>query len=374
MVEMNFDDDDVNLHRVAASTMTVGSVLLGLAGLVWAVGGFWTLGRVELPAGWAVGLFAVVVALSFVWWAVALLLWGAARLIRLIDDLRSDLNASLRENAETALVGRRRPSEPTAIDQLGQKIEQLIALTREMRDVSLLSEHERNLRARTESASLIEQLKREIPVLLREHNWQEARARVQQAQMRFPSLSAWDALAEDVEQARAKYESHDIENSTREIDELIALQAWDRATNAALELQHRHPNSDRAAEIGRRVAAQREKATAEERTRLMARAQDATNRRDWVEALRLVEDILERFPRSLEARDLRQQLPTLQANSEIQTRQRMESEIRDLIQQKRYIDALRRTQTLLGRYPDSPQAAVLREQLPKLEKKAGLRS
>jgi len=102
----------------------------------------------------------------------------------------------------------------------------------------------------------------------------------------------------------------------------------------------------------------------------MAEAQEASNAREWKKALQLATMVIQRFPRSPEAQALRMQLPTLQENAEIQIRQHMESEIRELIKQHRFDEALRIAHELLQQYPDSPQAAVLREQLPRLEEKA----
>jgi hypothetical protein len=136
------------------------------------------------------------------------------------------------------------------------------------------------------------------------------------------------------------------------------------------DLQQRHPDAPQVGELARRVVAEREKATAEERAKLMARAQEATNRRDWTIALQNVEEVLARFPNSPEAEELRQQLPTLRANVEIQTRQRMEAQIRELIKDHRYREALRIARIVIDQYPDSPQAAVLREQLPRIEQRA----
>jgi outer membrane protein assembly factor BamD (BamD/ComL family) len=379
MSELPFDDGQSgpSLRRVTATLMTVGAALLALVAFIWAAVAFWTLPQTPDVAGpgafWAVGIIAVLL----VWWALALGLWGLSQILRRLDDLRADFDARAANEDPTesalALAARRVRGETSQSDPMARQIAELVQVTRDLRDVMLLSEHERNLRSREESRALVEQLERDIPVLLREHNWEEARHRVQQAQMRFPSLSAWDALANQVEQARMKFESRDIESATREVNDLIALSAWDRAALVAQEALHRHPRSEAAAELVRKVGQQREKATSDERARLMARAQDATNRRDWTEALRFVNEILERFPKSIEARDLRQQLPTLQANAEIQTRQRMEAEIRELIQQRRFNDALRKARTLVGRYPDSPQAAALQDTLKKLEERAGMR-
>ena len=102
----------------------------------------------------------------------------------------------------------------------------------------------------------------------------------------------------------------------------------------------------------------------------MAQAQGASNDREWKAALAAATSLIQRYPKSPEAQALRMQLPTLRENAEIQTRQQMETQIRDLIKEHRFDDALRVAHELLDQYPDSPQAGVLRDQLPRLEEKA----
>jgi outer membrane protein assembly factor BamD (BamD/ComL family) len=213
-------------------------------------------------------------------------------------------------------------------------------------------------------------LQQDVPTLLREHNWQEAQARVQRARVRYPSVTVWEALLNQIEQARAKFEQHDVETAEREVNDLVALSAWDRALNVVREVQRRHPDSERAAVLARRVQEGVDRAAAEERGRLMKEAQAATDKHEWVVALRLVERVMEKYPTSPEAHDLRLQLPTLKVNVEIQTRQRTESEIRLLVKQHRYVEAVRMAQDLIEQYPGSPQAKVLQSQLPKLQEMA----
>jgi hypothetical protein len=49
----------------------------------------------------------------------------------------------------------------------------------------------------------------------------------------------------------------------------------------------------------------------------------------------------------------------------------MENEFRELMKQQRYSEALSLAHELIDRYPKSPQAEVLREQLPRLEARVG---
>jgi len=348
--------------------MVVAAVLLVIVATIWALARFVDLSHQAQPPPTAADFLAAAAAL-FVGWGLGLLLWGVAEILRRVEDLLASpggLSAthSTGAHSTTVLPWQQQP------DKQSKLLEELVHLTRELRDIELLSEEERAARLRHEADELVRQLEHDIPALLREHNLSEAQRRLQAAQQRFPNLPQWQTLGELVEQARAKFEAHDLARATREVDELIALGAWDRAAEVVRDLRQRHPHAEGVAELARRVTVGRDRVRAEERARLMSRAQEATNRRDWKEALRLVELIIAQYPESAEAHDLRLQLPTLRANVEVQLRQEMEEQIRGLIQQRRFAEALRIARELVERYPHSPQAAVLREQMHKLEQRA----
>lgn len=360
----------LNPGRVAAVAMVVGGGLLAAVAIVWAIAAFAQLSQMsELPGGGqALAIASVVLGLLAIW-GLGLLLWGAAEILRKLHDVAEALRES--GSLTGALGPRAQPGGTAGADGVQtQQFEELLHVVRELRDISLLSEPERTLRSQVESSELARRLESEVPVLLREHDWQEARRRVQRARQRFPALTTWVALEQQIEQARQALEAHDVEAATREVNDLGALGAWDRAFDVVRHVQQRHPGAAQVVELVRRVTTGRDKAAAEERARLMARAQEATTRRDWKEALRLVEIVVERFQNSPEAHDVRQQLPTLRMNAEIQMRQQMEAEIRELVKEHHYGEALRKARELIERYPNSPQAAALREQLPRLEEKA----
>jgi tetratricopeptide (TPR) repeat protein len=301
-------------------------------------------------------------------WAGVALRAGAVIIRHLValEQATEQTAAAYRDSA----VGR--PGAPESSKSLGDAdtLDELVVLMREVRDISLLTEEQRSLRLQAQGKAVLNLLQREVPVLLREHNWIEARNRVEEARERFPSFSEWDTLEEGIEQMRTQVEAHDIEAAQRQIDDLTSLGAWDRVAEVLNELLERHPDSVKANELAQGLRAQRHQAEAEQRARLMAQAQEASNAREWKEALNLATSLIQRYPKSPEAQALRMQLPTLQENAEIQIRQRMEAEIRDLIKEQRFDEALRITHELLQQYPDSPQASVLREQLPRLEERA----
>jgi len=250
---------------------------------------------------------------------------------------------------------------------MANALDDLVSLTRDVRDVALLSEEQRAQRLEMQGKAALRELETAIPALLQAHRWVEARRRVQSARIRFPNVDGWSKLEEQIESQRARIEARDVETTSRQINDLVALGAWDRAAVVMRDLLERHPDSKPVQDLSRRLSVQREKADAEQRARLMAQAQEAVSHRDWNKALGLANDVIRRFPRSEEADALREQMPTLVQNAEIQTRQQMEKQFRELMKNHDYQEALQLARELMARYPNSPQASALRDQVPRLE-------
>lgn len=310
-----------------------------------------------------------VFALMLAWSAGGVLLWGVSEVIRRMEALQS-VNEIVASQASNAAAGERTIAQVETASQ--QAMSEMTLLLREVRDISLLTSEQRAMRLQAQGKAVLELLQREVPLLLREHNWIEARNRVLNARERFPTFREWDHMEQQIERMREQVEQHDMDAGERQIADLTALGAWDRVEEVVKELLERHPDSVKAIELAHKLREQRNQAEAEQRAKLMAQAQNAANDRDWDLAVNAASSLIQRFPQSPEAQALRMQLPVLRENSQIKERQRMENEIRELIKASRFEDALRLAHELIDQYPASPQAEVLRDQLPRLEQKAML--
>ena len=298
---------------------------------------------------------------------LAALLWGLAELLRWHDDLPHLLpGAAARESRPTlSFSSHARADSPEPLT--AGALSELAVLLREVRDISLLNQEERSMRLRSQAEEAARELEKTVPELLRNHNWVEARRRVQVARERFPAQPVWDELEKRIEGVRAGVEARDIEAARRQVHDLASLGAWERAFDVVRDLLERHPGSDAARELARFVQEQRGKADAEQRARLMVQVQEAVKRREWTSALTAASAVIKQYPNSPDAEALRVDLPTLMANAEIQTRKQMEQQITDLTRSRRYGEALQLARELIERYPKSPQAEVLAQKLPQLE-------
>lgn len=344
--------ESLSAARWWASLLNLAAGALILVALVWAISDVWSIWRDSAThaAPLAATLRTVMVLIAAVGGGLMMLAFG---------DLLRRWDPAITAEPDLTTTG----ISPAQFDRLLRTIH-------EVRDVALLDDDQRHQRSEQERVELIRNLQTRVPQLLQRHEWVEARRRITDAQQRFPNTQEIEKLAADVESTVVQAESRDVEQATREINDLIALGAWDRVNARVRELLAKHPNSPGARSLVERITHERDRAQLRERSRLMAQAQSATDARNWTEAIRLAEELVERFPSSIEADALRQQLPTLRSNGEVQVRQKMENEIRQLLLEERFTEALAVARTLIERYPSSPQADALRDQLAKLEQRA----
>jgi len=366
----DYDDFDerggLESSRWVETCLAIGGWVIVTISVFWGFAAFVGISRTGEATGVAV-LAILAKMIGGVWGGVALI--GLNIVIRRLaaiqhaDEQTASRRSDAQANRPRAAVGGVRTGDASEFDEV-------VVLMRELRDISLLNDEQRTLRLQAQGKAVLSLLQREVPVLLREHNWIEARERVQEARERFPTCSDWDEMERQIEEMRARVEARDIEAAKRQIDDLASLGAWERVAEVVNELLERHPDAPQAIELAQGLRAQRHRAEAEHRTKLMAMAQDAANQREWKTALATATSLIQQFPKSPEAQSLRIQLPTLQENLEIQLRQGMENDIRELIKAQRFDEAFRAANELIQQYPASPQAAALREQLPRLEEKA----
>ncbi|MFH1746047.1 MAG: hypothetical protein ABIG44_03270 [Planctomycetota bacterium] len=360
----------INKTRAVAVALAIGGALLAAVTLIWAIARYAELSHAEK---FSVAGFFQTTALLFGGAALGLLLWGTAEVLRRLDSLLEvlrDSRSSVSGDSTVYGLPVHAPATLEAPNEMISAMKELVRLTHEVRDIALLSEPERAARLQAQGQTLVRQLQQRIPALLNEHKWVDARRLVQHARERFPNFSEWTELEKRIEAMRTSVEARDTENTARQISDLIALEAWDRAMSVLHELQERHPNSTKVQELVRRTTIQHEKANAEQRARLMAQAQEAVNTKDYNRALGLANTLIRQYSGSSEAEALRQQMPTLTENAQIQARQQMETEYRELTKSHQYNEALILAREMIERYPNSPQAEALRAQLPRLEARA----
>jgi outer membrane protein assembly factor BamD (BamD/ComL family) len=95
-------------------------------------------------------------------------------------------------------------------------------------------------------------------------------------------------------------------------------------------------------------------------------------RKHWRQALRAAETLVENHPDSPEAARLRDQIEELRRNTAIAERKEWENRIAEHVQTGRHREAYDLAVELMEKYPDSPQAEEIRKRIDQLKARAGI--
>jgi len=163
---------------------------------------------------------------------------------------------------------------------------------------------------------------------------------------------------------------NNLEDARSRVDDLMALSNWDVALATANQFAAQHPEDTDAQWLRQRV--QREYDIYREGSvrRLYEQIKEELERKHYRRALSIARRLLDKFADHKKSQKIRQQLPTILENAEIEERQEDETRIQSFIKSRRYQDAIELGEALLNKYPMSPQAESLEEMLPRLRQLA----
>jgi tetratricopeptide (TPR) repeat protein len=158
----------------------------------------------------------------------------------------------------------------------------------------------------------------------------------------------------------------EIEARSREVCDLMAVSSFDRAEAVARELRDKYPDEADVIELLQRVRREGEKFTSERRDRLYREVERLAEARQWRAALDAARQFLGAFPDGVSADALRAMMPTIEDNARIEEVREIRDHIRDLIERRRYAEALEAAEDVIRRFPDTRAAGELKEQLGRL--------
>jgi hypothetical protein len=324
--------------------------------------------------------------------AAALLLAGVAAIINYLQNQAQMVNRLVRAQEDVATaVSRMRASDDSPVPSVpaapvipeaptsqttwidSQRLEQIGELLQEISENVLLTPEQRQARQRQRIERMHRDVGEVLSRLLADGKFPEAQRRVDEYARSFPDKrAAVEQFQARIEQVRSQVEDTDYQQAAGRIRDFMGMAAWERAEDVIQELLARHPRSQRVRSLVDDLRQERGKFEQQQRQQLLGEIEQLTGRKEWRNAFRLASDLLGRFPTSTEAQTVRAKMDTLRDNAEIEIRRDLEEQLKELMRTHRYIEALALAQDIIAKYPGSPQAKVLKEQLPQMMSKAKL--
>ncbi len=179
-----------------------------------------------------------------------------------------------------------------------------------------------------------------------------------------------DGLGAEIVALRAASREQTPQQRAKMVEDLMAVSRFDEALDEAEQLAQEQPHDDAASALLARVRRERDAYRAERIARLYNQVQRYASARRWDRALGEAKQLIEAFPETAQARQVQGQLQTLEDNARLQAARELGASIRDLIARRRYAQAVRLAEELIENYPETAAAEDLRRQLPRLRKRA----
>ncbi len=255
-------------------------------------------------------------------------------------------------------------------DNSAELLQRLLSETMEMNANLLMSPSQREAKGLRRQERLAGDLTEAFVAALAEHAFARAEVCIKQFEDDLPDDKRLDEMRTRLSQTREAAEARDVEAATQRASDLMAVSSFDEALQAADALLSSYPASSRAQELVDRVHRESTAFFRDQRQRLYAQVQRNADARRWGQALEAATQLVQTHPGSGEADAARAMLTTLADNARIEEVRRLRDHIRDMIKRHRYAEAVEVARDVMERFPDSQAAVDLRGQIGRLEELA----
>ena len=250
---------------------------------------------------------------------------------------------------------------------------EIVSLLSEIMENTLLGDDEKAAKRQSAKKQRQQALRREIEALTKAGKFREARERLEEFNLRYPDDPTLGELQTQLSEALRRHEQQEIASVTEQVQRYMGLGLWERALEAAVALAEQFPENPDAAKLPETVHLEQEAGFRAEQQRMYREIEHLVARKHWRQAVRAAENLVERHPESPEAARLRDQMEELRRNAAIAERKEWEARIAQHVQTGRHLEAYNLAVELMNKYPESPQAEDIRKRLDQLKSRAGIR-
>lgn len=289
-----------------------------------------------------------------------------------IDQIHSSLSqvqSTLTQVINTEPVNER--SSITTVNTTGGTVdhallERIEKALDEIREFTLMTDVERQQRLGSVVEERKRQIKREVMEHIAKQEFGQAEHLLATLEAHFPDDPATSEVRRNFEFARQESEEDAVFEADRRVESLISIESYDQAHQVAMKLVENFPANASAKTLLSRVTRARETWVETQAQHLFEEVREATEVRSWRKALSAAHKLIYRFPQYSRAGQIREQIPTIRDNAEIEERQEIEVQIEEMIRARQYAEAIQLGDDLIRRYPYSPQAETLQRVIPRL--------
>ncbi|HTL28509.1 MAG TPA: hypothetical protein VL282_04790 [Tepidisphaeraceae bacterium] len=256
------------------------------------------------------------------------------------------------------------PAEPPVDQERFDRIEEVL---HEVRELALLSDEARRELLSQRSLDRKMQGARDVLELAAKQEWSKAERLLVSLETQFPSDNQVVISRREFTRMHNSAEAESVSTTKQRVEQLLAAGEYDDAVLAATKLVENFPQNVQAQTLHAQAARDREVAGDMGAQRMLDDVRHEVENRCWRDALVKANQMLQKYPDNPRTDRLRRQLAAIQENAEIEERQALEVQIHELIRNRQLREAISLGESLLRKYPSSPQADSLETLLPRLK-------
>jgi tetratricopeptide (TPR) repeat protein len=282
------------------------------------------------------------------------------------------VSAKLMERMMRDWAQKRPDMAPGAAEVGGASHEEVVSLLSEIMENTLLDDSDKAAKRQLAKKHRQQALKREIEALIKAGKYRDSHERLEEFRLRYPDDRSVAEMEAQLSEALRQHEHTEIANVSEQVQRYMGLGLWERALELARGLSEQFPENPEAARLPETVRIEQGAGQRQEQQRLYREIEHLVARKHWRQAFRAAETLMENHPDSPEAIRLRDQIEELRRNAAITERKEWEARIAEHVQTGRHREAYALAIELMEKYPDSPQAEEIRKRLDQLKSRAGI--
>ena len=308
---------------------------------------------------------------AVVFWVASLFLSRQRELLRILQTLTRLLAEKPMPTAPPAQPCRddAKPATPPpvpAVDLNEEMLSRILLQLEELNRNILLSPDQRESMLQERQNRLIEESVRLAEAALAEGNFELAEEVINRRCLDIPGDSQLEELRQRIQNGQHEQRQALIASQSQRAADLMSVARFDEAVRLAEQLQQQYPASTDADNLLDRVQREADTYQSEQRRRLYAVVQEHAEARQWTDALAAAHRLTETYPESPEAVKVHTLMPTLVDNTRIQEVRQFRDRIVDMMDRRRYAEAVDIARHVVENYPETAAAEELRAQMPQL--------
>jgi outer membrane protein assembly factor BamD (BamD/ComL family) len=282
------------------------------------------------------------------------------------------VSAKLMERLLRDALQKRGEGGQTPSELGGASHEEVVSLLSEIMENTLLGDAEKATKRDVAKKHRQQAMRREVEALTKAGKYRDARERLEEFRLRYPENDAVTQMESQLSEALRQHEHSEIANVTEQVQRYMGLGLWERAMELAQGLAEQFPENPEAARLPEAVQIEQAASSRQEQQRLFREVEHLVARKHWRQALRTAEALVENHPVSPEAQSLKAQIDDLRRNAAIEERKEWETRIAEHVQTGRHREAYALAMELVDKYPDSPQAKDIQQNMEQMKIRAGI--